>query len=287
MIKTAVIPVAGVGTRVLPVAKSVAKELLPVGFKPIIHYIVQECICAGVDHIILVCSPNKQAISDYFTPDSNLSNFLQGQGKEDLAKMMDDICSPTVTIETVMQFQPLGLGHAILCAEQAVGNEPFFVILPDDFIHNPNNRDGGCLQHMVDQYGETQGNIIALQKVAKDKVSSYGVVVLDNNNVITQMIEKPSVSNAPSDFAIVGRYILHPKIFEHLRTIPRGVGNEYQLTDAMVSLLQTQDFYGYLCSDVILDCSTKLGFLEANIRVMLADTTTAQDTQDLINRYSK
>ena len=286
MIKTAVIPVAGMGTRTLPFTKSVAKELLPIGFKPVIQHIIEECSAVGINHVILVTSPIKQNVADHFSHAPYLSESLREKGKEDLAQMVDTICPSTMKIETVIQSKPLGLGHAILCAEQSVGNKSFFVILPDDLTHSTCDIGNSCLQQMMNRYTQDKGNMVAFRTVPKDQVSSYGIVVLNDDDRITQMVEKPNIDDAPSPFAIIGRYILHPDIFTHLRTIPKGTGGEFQLTDAMVSLLDNQPFYGYHYDGMVLDCSTQLGFLEANMVKMLSNTKTSHATQNLINQYS-
>lgn len=285
MIKTAVIPVAGMGTRTLPVTKSVAKELLPIGFKPIIQHITDECHSVGINRIILVTSPAKQAVADYFAPAPQLCESLRTKGKEALAGCVDSICPNDLTIETVMQDEPLGLGHAILCAEKAVGGDPFFVILPDDLTHDFTG--DGCLKQMLNCYEQHENsNIIALRQVPQSDVNRYGIVAMQGNT-ITHMVEKPTPESAPSDLAICGRYILQPDIFENLKTIPRGAGGEYQLTDAMMALLGQQSFYGFVYKGSMMDCSTQLGFLEANIRTMLSNSDTNSATQSLINKYNK
>ena len=279
-VKTAVIPVAGMGTRSLPVSASVAKELFPIAFKPIIQHVVEDCVQTGIEHIIFVTSDTKKAVVDYFTPNPKLISELRAKGKDTYANQVENIVPKGVKFSTVIQESPLGLGHAVLCAEQAVADEPFFVILPDVFTHG-----APCLQTMQDTY-QAGENIIALEAVADHQISSYGIVDI-TDNAITAMVEKPSPQDAPSNLAILGRYLLQPEIFQHLHAIPRGAGGEYQLTDAMVLLMQQQIFRPSIYKGQVLDCSTPLGFLEANILTLLGDKDTADATQTMLNKYIK
>ena len=279
-VKTAVIPVAGMGTRSLPASKAVAKELFPLGFKPIIGHIVDECVAVGIDHIILVTSPIKTSVADYFQPNPELVAQLRHQGKDGAAQTVEDIPPKGVKLSTVIQDSPLGLGHAILCAQEAVAGAPFFVILPDVFTYGV-----PCLQHMQDTY-QAGENSIALEPVADDQISSYGIVAIADNT-ITAMVEKPTLAEAPSNLAILGRYVLQPEIFDHLRTLKQGAGGEYQLTDAMALLMQQQIFRPNIYKGQVLDCSTPLGFLEANILTLLDDKNTANPTRDILNKYIK
>ena len=279
-VKTAVIPVAGMGTRSLPASKTVAKELFPIGFKPIIQHIVEDCVGAGIEHLIFVTSPAKMDVVDYFNPTPELVAELRAKGKDTYANQLENLIPQGVQISTVIQDTPLGLGHAVLCAEDAVAGQPFFVILPDVFTHG-----APCLQNMQDHY-QTGENVIALEAVAEHQISSYGIVAI-TDNTITAMVEKPSPEHAPSNLAILGRYLLQPEVFEHLHTIERGAGDEYQLTDAMVLLMQQQIFRPYTYTGQVLDCSTQLGFLEANILTMLGDKNTADATQSILNQYIK
>ena len=279
-VKTAVIPVAGMGVRSLPASKSVAKELFPIGFKPIIHHIVEECVAVGVEHIVFVASHNKKSVVDYFTPNPELVAELRAKGKHTYAQHIEDITPKGMQFSTVIQETPLGLGHAILCAEDAVGDEPFFVVLPDVFTHG-----APCLQQMQQDY-QTGENIIALETVADHKISSYGIVAITDNK-ITAMVEKPAPKDAPSNLAILGRYLLQPEIFKYLHTIETGAGGEYQLTDAMIELMQQQTFRPNIYTGQVLDCSTQLGFLEANILTLLDQKDTANPTRDILNKYIK
>ena len=279
-IKTAVIPVAGMGVRALPASKGVAKELFPIALKPIIQHIVDECMENGINHVVLVASESKLSVTDYFKPNPDLVNQLRAQGKHTQAQALEDIAPANLKVTTVMQPTPLGLGHAISCAEDAVAGEPFLVILPDVFTHGQS-----CLQSILNAYQHGE-NIIALETVTPERISSYGIVAVENDK-ITDMVEKPSLENAPSNLAILGRYLLQPEIFKHLQTIDKGAGGEYQLTDAMISLMSEQIFRPTLYDGKVLDCSTQAGFLEANILTMLGDKNTAKATQDMLNKYMK
>ena len=279
-IKTAVIPVAGMGVRALPATKGVAKELFPIGFKPIIQHIVDECMANGINHIVLVTSEAKLSVADYFKPNPDLIEQLRKQGKHDKAQALEAITPKGLKVSTVMQPTPLGLGHAILCAEDAVAGEPFLVILPDVFTHG-----APCVQSILENYQQGE-NVIALESVTPERISSYGIVAVDKDK-ITGMVEKPSVENAPSNLAILGRYLLQPEIFNHLHTIEKGANNEYQLTDAMISLMHEQIFRPTVYGGTVLDCSTQTGLLEANILTMLGNEKTAKSTQDILNKYIK
>lgn len=263
-IRKAVIPVAGLGTRFLPATKVVPKELLPIVDKPSIQYIVEEAVASGIEEIILVTGRGKQSIMDYFDYAPELENILEKREKVDL---LEQIKRPAelANFFTVWQSKPLGLGHAILCAEDVVGEEPFLVCLPDEVLDSatPSSKE------LITSYQKYKSSIVALQKVEQDKVSAYGIVdaqfLNDNCYEIKNLVEKPSIENAPSNLSIVGRYILNPKIFECLKRVKPGTNGEIQLTDALKLLLQEEKIYGQELSAIRYDTGDKLGFLKANL----------------------
>jgi UTP--glucose-1-phosphate uridylyltransferase len=264
-IRKAVFPVAGLGTRFLPATKAIPKEMLPVVDRPVIQYVVEEARAAGIEHFILVTGRGKSAIEDHFDIQVELERALTERGKTDiLAELARDRPGPG-TMSFTRQQVPLGLGHAVWCARELVGNEPFAVLLPDMVMQG----EPGCLAQMMAVYRETGGNIIAVEECEPLQTSQYGIVgvgeALGDAFRITAMVEKPSPANAPSNLYINGRYILQPEVFSHLGRQERGAGNEIQLTDAMIRLLADQSFYGCRFKGRTFDCGSKLGFLTANV----------------------
>lgn len=266
-IRKAVFPVAGLGSRFLPATKSTPKEMLPIVDKPLIHYAVEEAVNAGVEELIFVTSCNKRAIEDYFDANYELRHRLAEAGKTDLLSTVENILPAGVTCSYVRQAEPLGLGHAVLCAAPLVGDEPFAVLLADDLI------DGGdvpCMQQMVSLCEQQQlSNLIAVQKVPMEQVSRYGVVAVEDDLRMTSIVEKPTPAEAPSNLAVVGRYILDGAIFKHLRAVRPGAGGEIQLTDAIASLLQEQLAKAYIFQGVRYDCGSKIGYLQATLEYAL------------------
>jgi UTP--glucose-1-phosphate uridylyltransferase len=271
-IRTAVFPVAGLGTRFLPATKAMPKEMLPVVDRPVIQHVVDEARQAGIEHFIFVTGRNKSVIEDHFDRPFELEMTLrERQRKNDLELLAKDLPGPGTTSFTRQQ-EPLGLGHAVWCARELVGNEPFALLLPDMLIqHSP-----GCLAQMIDaarSLGES-ANVIAVEEVPHDRVQSYGVVGIGETKGklfgITQMVEKPPREKAPSNLIITGRYILQPEIFGILAKQSRGAGGEIQLTDAMIELAKTQPFYGLKFDGQSFDCGSKIGFLTANLAYALA-----------------
>lgn len=269
-VTTAVFPVAGMGTRFLPVTKSAPKEMLPIVDKPLIQYVVEEAIAAGIDQLILVTSYSKHAVEDYFDTNFELETRLAEKGKVDMLEMIRNIVPPNVDIVYVRQHDPLGLGHAVLCAKKIVGDEPFAVLLADDII------DCGqtyCLEKMIAQYNKTGASILAVEEVPKSETDKYGVVSLaDNPTVPSQIdaiVEKPHPDDAPSNLAVIGRYVLTPRIFELLESTESGVGGEIQLTDAIAQLLKEQPVSAFAFDGTRYDCGNKLGFLSATIAYAL------------------
>jgi UTP--glucose-1-phosphate uridylyltransferase len=268
-IRKAVFPVAGLGTRFLPATKAIPKEMLTVVDRPIIQYVVDEARAAGIEHFILVTGRNKSVIEDHFDVQPELEAALRERGRtEALEELSRDLPQPG-QISFTRQQMPLGLGHAVWCARELVANEPFAVLLPDMIMRG----EPGCLSQMVAVYRETGGNVIAVEECDPARTDRYGIVgvgeTVGNAFRITGMVEKPDRKVAPSNLYINGRYILQPEVFAHLGRMERGAGNEIQLTDAMISLLQSQPFYGCRFRGRTFDCGSKIGFLTANVAYAL------------------
>jgi UTP--glucose-1-phosphate uridylyltransferase len=268
-IKKAVFPVAGLGTRFLPATKAVPKEMLTIVDRPVIQLAVDEARAAGIEYFIFVTGRNKAVIEDHFDKQYELEDTLRQRNKlEELSLLEADLPGAGQTSFTRQQ-EPLGLGHAVWCARELVGNEPFALLLPDMFIHGT----PGCLAQMMDVYDNHGGNVVAVEEVAEDQVHKYGVVGVGeeagNGFRITSMVEKPK-QNAPSNLIISGRYILQPEIFSLLDKQTAGAGGEIQLTDSMLSLMDAQDFYGLKFTGTTYDCGDKVGFLAANVALGLS-----------------
>ncbi|UXN04849.1 UTP--glucose-1-phosphate uridylyltransferase GalU [Bartonella sp. HY406] len=264
-IRKAVFPVAGLGTRFLPATKTVPKEMLTVVDKPVIQYVVDEARAAGIEHLIFVTGRNKAVIEDYFDAQVELYQNLESRGKKEELSLLQELQPLPGTTSFTRQQDPLGLGHAVWCARELVGNEPFALLLPDMIMQSQQ----GCLSEMVRLYNETGGNIIAVQECAAEEAHKYGIVGKGNNIAngfeITEMVEKPAPGSAPSNLFINGRYIIQPEIFDILAHQERGSGNEIQLTDGMKKLAKNQEFYGYHFQGKTFDCGSKVGFIEANV----------------------
>ncbi|MEL7537601.1 MAG: UTP--glucose-1-phosphate uridylyltransferase GalU [Pseudomonadota bacterium] len=268
-VKAAVFPVAGRGTRFLPATKASAKEMLPIVDKPLIQYAVEEAVAAGATNLVFVTHASKRAIEDHFDVDPELERALADGGKQELLDIVRSIKPDGVSCTFIRQGIPYGLGHAVLCAEPAVGNQPFFVHLPDDLIRS----ETPCLKQMADFHAQHGGAALAVQQVPKEKTGSYGIVALHDNDPlrrIASMVEKPKPENAPSTLAVVGRYLLDGSIFDVLKTIGRGAGGEIQLTDAIAAQLGDIPTYAYAFEGKRYDCGNKLGFLEAQVEYGLA-----------------
>ncbi|MDI6027297.1 UTP--glucose-1-phosphate uridylyltransferase GalU [Corticibacterium sp. UT-5YL-CI-8] len=268
-VRKAVFPVAGLGTRFLPATKAVPKEMLTVVDRPVIQYVVDEAREAGIEHFIFVTGRNKAVIEDHFDVQFELYDTLAQRGKDDvLAKLQRLQPAPGQTSFTRQQV-PMGLGHAVWCAREIVGDEPFALLLPDMIMQS----EKSCMKEMVDLYNEAGGNIIAVQECDPAETHKYGIVGrgkdVHNGFELTEMVEKPKQGTAPSNLFINGRYILQPEIFEVLSTQERGAGNEIQLTDAMLKLKNNQGFYGYHYQGKTFDCGSPEGFVEANVAFAL------------------
>ena len=273
-INKAVFPVAGLGTRTLPATKVLAKEMLTLVDRPIIQHAVEDALSAGITELIFVTAESKQIIRDHFRPNPGLEQELAQRGKQELLARVKNIPPPGITCDYVLQHEPLGLGHAVLCARPLVGDEPFAVILPDDLIHN---EEGTCLQQMMEIYRETESNVVAVENVPREQVSRYGIVETtgdpDGAVRMKSIVEKPAPDEAPSTLAVVGRYIFTSGIMPLLETTPRGAGNEIQLTDAIAGLLDEEDVYLCEFQGQRYDCGSILGYVKANVEYALRHET--------------
>jgi UTP--glucose-1-phosphate uridylyltransferase len=265
-VRKAVFPVAGLGTRFLPATKAMPKEMLPVVDKPLIQYAVEEATAAGIRQMIFITGRHKRSIEDHFDRLPELEAELAAKGKEDLLAIVRDISPETDAFIYIRQPEPLGLGHAVLCAEPAVGDEPFAVILADDLIDATQPAMGQLIEARTARGG---GSVLAVEDVPREDTSRYGIVsaerIDDRTSRISHIVEKPEPEDAPSTLAVLGRYVLEPAIFEHLRTIPRGSGGEIQLTDAIACMLADGTTFAYRYSGRRFDCGSKQGFLDATV----------------------
>ncbi|MDB2138654.1 MULTISPECIES: UTP--glucose-1-phosphate uridylyltransferase GalU [Clostridium] len=268
-IRKAIIPAAGLGTRFLPATKAQPKEMLPIVDKPTIQYIIEEAVASGIEEILIITGRNKKCIEDHFDKSVELEMELEKNNKNELLELVQDI-SDMVDIHYIRQKEPRGLGHAIRCAKAFVGNEPFAILLGDDIVYN---NQKPCLKQLIECYNEYKTSILGVQTVEKESVSKYGIVdgILIEDRVckVKGLVEKPSVDEAPSNTAILGRYIVTPKIFDILDNTKPGNGNEIQLTDALLELIKEEAMYAYNFEGKRYDVGDKLGFLEATVEYAL------------------
>jgi UTP--glucose-1-phosphate uridylyltransferase len=286
-IRKAVFPVAGLGTRFLPATKASPKEMLPIVDKPLIQYAVQEAISAGAEELVFITGRSKNSIMDHFDKAYELETELAQKGKNDLLKIVQDVLPSGITCIFIRQPEALGLGHAVLCARPAVGDEDFAVILADDLIDGQRRP---CLAQMQRVYQEYGASVIAVEQVERDQVSSYGVVevqsISEGLGEIRRIVEKPKPEDAPSNLAVVGRYILTPRIFKLLERIGRGQGGEIQLTDAIGQLIQEQTVLAYEFEGIRYDCGSKLGYLKANVEYALRHPELAEAFQAYLKSFT-
>ncbi len=272
-IRKAVFPVAGLGTRFLPATKANPKEMLPVVDKPLIQYAVEEAVEAGIEEMIFVTSSSKRAIEDHFDKNYELETELEKKGKKELLEQVRNIVPRGVSCVYIRQPEALGLGHAVLCAKPVVGDEPFAVLLADDMI---DGNGSGATAQMVEQYQHHQCSVLGVEEVPKSETDKYGIVSVTEEDgrlaTITNIIEKPKPVQAPSNLAVVGRYVLVPRIFELLETTQSGAGGEIQLTDAIAKLLEEQRVLSYHFDGKRYDCGSKLGYLQATVEYALQHT---------------
>ncbi|MDX1549095.1 MAG: UTP--glucose-1-phosphate uridylyltransferase GalU [Lysobacter spongiicola] len=282
-IRTAVFPVAGLGTRFLPATKTVPKEMLPIIDRPLIQYAVDEAIEAGCETLVFVTNRYKHAVADYFDKAYELEQKLESAGKLEQLELIRNVLPKGVRAVFVTQTEALGLGHAVLCAKPVIGDEPFAVMLPDDLIWN---RGPGALKQMADAAEASGASMIAVQDVPREKTASYGIVATEDfanrQGRISAIVEKPQPADAPTTLAVVGRYVLSPRIFEFLERTDPGAGGEIQLTDAIASLLAEEPVNAFRFQGTRFDCGTHLGLIEATIRYALDHEKLSEAAQGLM-----
>ena len=268
-VRKAVIPAAGLGTRFLPATKALAKEMLPIVDIPTIQYIIEEAVASGIEEVLVITNSNKHAMENHFDVNYELEERLKASGKDKQVKLIRDIAN-LANIYYIRQKEPKGLGHAILCAKTFIGEEPFAVLLGDDVVVNKNSKP--ALKQLIDAYEQTKSSVVGVQTVAKEDVCKYGIVELDRMHShegrlvkLSSMVEKPEIDKAPSQMAVLGRYVLTPEIFELLETQESGAGGEVQLTDAIKRLMDRQAVYAYDFEGVRYDVGDKFGFIKATI----------------------
>ena len=284
-VRKVVFPVAGLGTRFLPATKAIPKEMLPLVDRPLLQHAVEEARAAGIEDFVFVTGRSKRAIEDHFDADTELNRTLEERGKQDaLEEVRHSEIAPGRCFYTRQQV-PLGLGHAVWCARAVIGNDPFAIVLPDDFVQ----ADTPCLKQMVDAYNEVGGNIVAVVDVPRERTSSYGILDVEKDDgrlaTVRGLVEKPKPEEAPSTLSIIGRYILQPEVFDHLEKQQRGAGNEIQLTDAMAKLIGTQPFHGLRFEGTRYDCGDKVGFIEATLAHALKRPDMADKVRDMLRKY--
>jgi len=285
-VRTAVFPVAGLGTRFLPATKSIPKEMLTLVDRPLIEHAVEEARAAGITDFVFVSSSGKTVMEDHFDRSHELNKTLERRGKTEQLAAVTNAEIPTGHLTVVRQHTPLGLGHAVWCARRIVGNEPFAVLLPDDVVLS----EKPCLQQMVESYYENGGNYIAVQEVPHQFTNRYGIVTpgltKGRCTEIDGLVEKPKPEEAPSNLAVIGRYILQPEIWDILENIGEGTGGEIQLTDGLARLLDKQQFTAYRFEGTRYDCGDKLGWIEANIAYAMARPELAASLRGILQQYN-
>lgn len=277
-VSKAVFPVAGLGTRFLPATKAVPKEMLPIVDKPLMQYAVEEAVAAGIDTMIFITGRSKNSIMDHYDKAYELEKELEAKNKTEILNLLRSIVPPHVSCIFIRQPEALGLGHAVYCARPVVGDEPFAVILPDDLIEDG---ERGCMKQMVDLYTQTQSSILGVERVDPSETDKYGIVRTGENKgpyaPIEHIVEKPKPAIAPSNLAVVGRYILNPAIFDKIKNTGRGAGGEIQLTDAIADLMKDEQVLAYEFEGKRYDCGAKLGFLVANVEYGLLHSELKND----------
>jgi len=285
-IRKAIFPVAGMGTRFLPATKANPKEMLPIVDKPLIQYAAEEAVNAGIKELIFIIGRSKRSIPDHFDKAYELEAELEASGKTVMLDMVRNILPSDVSCIYIRQPEALGLGHAVLCGKPVVGDEPFAVILADDLI---DNQPSGCLKQMVDIYERENSGVIGVQKIPEENVSSYGIIsgdeVSDKLWRISEIVEKPKIGEAPSNIAVVGRYILDASIFKILEQTDVGAGGELQLTDAIANQIRSRSVYAYEFDGRRYDCGSKLGYLQATVEYGMKHAEIGDEFTDYIKTY--
>jgi UTP--glucose-1-phosphate uridylyltransferase len=285
-IRTAVFPVAGRGTRFLPATKASPKEMLPIVDKPLIQYAAEEALSAGADKLVFITGTSKRAIEDHFDTDQELERELETQGKIELLEAVRSIVPSWASCIYIRQPAPLGLGHAVLCSRPAVGNEPFFIHLADDLI----DADEPCLKQMARVFEEHEASVLGVETVNPQDTDKYGIVAADPVNDrlsrVRRMVEKPKPEEAPSNLAVVGRYLLTPAVYDKLQATGRGAGGEIQLTDGIAALLADETVYAYAFEGKRYDCGSKLGYLQATVELALKHESLGRRFSDYLSKFS-
>lgn len=283
-VRKVVFPVAGLGTRFLPATKAIPKEMLPLVDRPLLQHAVDEARAAGIEDFVFVTGRSKRAIEDHFDNDTELNRALEGRKDRALEDVRACEIPPGKCFYTRQQ-QPLGLGHAVWCAKEVIGDEPFAIVLPDDYVL----AEPGCLKQMVDAYNEVGGNIVAVVDVPREHTRRYGILDVESDDgrlaKVRGLVEKPKPENAPSTLSIIGRYILQPEVFGHIEKGERGAGGEIQLTDAMAKLIGDQPFHGLRYTGRRFDCGDKIGFIDATIAYALSRPDLADAVREAIRKY--
>ncbi len=289
-VRKAIIPAAGLGTRFLPATKALAKEMLPIVDTPTIQYIIEEAVSSGIEEILIITNSNKHAMENHFDKSYELENRLKESGKDEQVKMIQDIAN-LANIYYIRQKEPRGLGHAILCAKSFIGDEPFAVLLGDDVVVNEKGKP--ALEQIMEAFQRKQASVVGVQTVAKKDVVKYGIVAPSKSHTangrlvkLSDMIEKPSIDKAPSQMAVLGRYVLTPDVFELLETQEEGAGGEIQLTDAIKRLMDRQAVYAYDFEGVRYDVGDKFGFIQATIDFALSRDDLKEQVRDYINKIA-
>jgi UTP--glucose-1-phosphate uridylyltransferase len=289
-IRKAVFPVAGLGTRFLPATKASPKEMLPVVDKPLIQYAVEEAAAAGITEMIFITGRGKRSIEDHFDKAYELEAELRARGKTALLEAVQDVVPKGINCVYIRQAEPLGLGHAVLCARSVVGDEPFAVLLADDLMQ-PGEDGVPVLAQMVEQYGKHHSSVLAVQEVPREETSSYGIVSSspwgERTARVTGIVEKPQPEQAPSTQAVVGRYVLSPLVFEHLASIKPGAGGEIQLTDGLAMLISDEPVLAYQFRGTRYDCGSKIGYLQATVELALRHPDVGSDFAAFLQRRDR
>jgi len=285
-VRKAVFPVAGLGTRFLPATKASPKEMLNIVDKPLIQYAAEEAEGGGIDQLVFITGRSKRSIEDHFDKAYELEAELASAGKEKLLRIVQSVLPPDVSCIYLRQAQALGLGHAVLCAKPVVGNEPFVVVLADDLV----DAEPGVVGQMIAQYEQHQCSILAVEEVPHDETNKYGIVATkvgsNGELLVTSIVEKPAPADAPSNLAVIGRYLLTPRIFEKLEGIGRGAGGEIQLTDGIAALLEDEPVVAYPFHGKRYDCGSKLGYLEATVELALAHEELGEEFRTYLNHLA-
>ena len=285
LVRKAIFPVGGLGTRFLPATKAMPKEMLPVVDKPLIQYAVEEAAAAGIEEFIFVTGRGKSAIEDHFDVSYELEQTLGERGRDDVLGTMRAIGLEPGQISYTRQMEPMGLGHAVWCARKHIGNEPVAILLADDLVMSKRP----CLTQLIDVHQETGGNVVAVEEVPVDHTDRYGVLDIESDDgrlaMVCGLVEKPEPFDAPSQLAIIGRYVLMPEVFEYLSKFEKGAGGEIQLTDAMAKMIGQMPFHGLRFEGRRFDCGDKIGYFEANVAFALSRDELRDDIADVLKQY--